>query len=342
MTGRLTRTLVAGITASAGLACADATSRSASSLTSTALTAALSSVPVGYGDLSSSYVGSSGASAGTAAFFLGGGREASFDHGSLMGGGLQDAFAGAVGFNGRSGLRGPFGGGVSCTSTFDAAIGRVVCAPVTTNGVTTNRSVRYTDASGAVQQTFDSLLTNTVNVQSTVSGTIVYDRAADSATTSDRGQHCYGRGRGAAGRLLGDTSTILTASTTLSSSSTRTVSGLASGSGQRAVDGASAGTESTTGTSSRGSFTASRVVGDTSSGVIIPVATSTTASYPTAGTVIRSIKATLQYSGESPVSLERREVITYDGSAVARIAVTENGTTSSCTRALPRGRLVCS
>jgi hypothetical protein len=341
MTRHLTRLIIAGAAALAGAACADVPSRSSSSLTASALTAALASVPVGYGDLSTSYVGSPVSSAGSAAFFLGGGREASYDHGNLMGGGLEDAFSGAIGFGGRSGIRGPFGGGLSCASTFDAASGRVVCAAVTKNGVTTNRSAKYTDAAGAVQQAFDSLLTNTVNVQSSVSGTIAYNRAADSATASDRGKDCYGRGRGAAGRLLGDTSTILTASTTLASASTRTVSGLASGSAQRTVEGASAGNESTTGTSSRGSFTATRVVGDTTSGVVIPVVTGTK-SYPTAGTVIRSIKATLQYAGETAVSLERREVITYDGTAVAKIVVTENGTTRSCTRALPRGQLVCS
>jgi hypothetical protein len=341
MTRRLSRLIVAGAMALSATACADATTRSASSLSAAALTAALSSVPVGYGDLSSSYIGTSVSAAGTAGLFLGGGREASFDRGGLMGGGLHDAFAGGIGFSGRSGARGPFGGGLNCTSSFDAASGRVVCASVTNNGVTTTRSAQYTDASGAVQQAFDTLTTNTVNVQSVVSGTIVYDRAADSATAGDHGKNCYGRGRGSAGRLLGDTSTILTASTTLSSNSSRSVTGLASGSTQRTVNGASAGQESTTGTSSRGSFTATRLVGDTTTGVIIPVST-TTAAYPTAGTVIRSIQATLKYTGEDLVSLARREVITYDGSALAKIAITENGVTKNCTRPLPRGTLSCS
>jgi hypothetical protein len=108
------------------------------------------------------------------------------------------------------------------------------------------------------------------------------------------------------------------------------------------VNGTTSGQESTTGTSSRGSFTATRTVGDTTTGVIIPVTTGSTQSYPTAGTVIRSINATLKYGGEEAISLVRREVVTYDGSATARITVTENGTTKSCTRALPRGQLTCS
>ena len=156
------------------------------------------------------------------------------------------------------------------------------------------------------------------------------------------GRGHWGHGRGHGGRLLGDTSTILTATTTINSSSSRTVAGLAQGSTQRTVNGASSGKESTTGTSSRGSFTAARTVGDTTTGLIIPKATGTTPSAATIGAVTRSINATLTSGGEQAVSLVRREVVTYDGSATAKVVITENGTTRNCTRALPRGRLVCS
>jgi hypothetical protein len=107
------------------------------------------------------------------------------------------------------------------------------------------------------------------------------------------------------------------------------------------VEGASAGTESTTGTSSRGSFTATRAVGDTTVGLVIPVVVGTR-SYPTAGTVTRGIQATLKYAGEDAVTLSRREVVTYDGSATAKVVITQDGTTKSCTRPLPRGPLTCS
>jgi hypothetical protein len=73
---------------------------------------------------------------------------------------------------------------------------------------------------------------------------------------------------------------------------------------------------------------------------VIPVST-TGPSYPTAGTVVRAMKATLTYEGQSPVEAARREVVTYDGTAVAKVVITENGVTRNCTRALPRGRLVC-
>jgi hypothetical protein len=344
---RLTRLLVSSTMALGAAACTDVTSRTPSSLTLSALDAALSTVPIGFGDLSTSYVGESATSAGTGNLWVGGGRDARFDHGELdhggfMGGGIQDAFVGGIAFDGRGGRHGPFSGGLACSATFDAASGRAVCADATRNGVTVKRSAKYTDASGAVQQTFDSLTTNTVNLQSQVAGTITFDRAADSLDDHDgHGEHHWGRGRGPAGRLLGDTSTILTATTTIGSTSSRTVSGLAQNSTQRTVEGASSGTESTVGTSSRGSFTATRAVGDTTIGLVIPVVAGTK-SYPTAGTVIRQIQATLKYSAEDAVTLSRREVVTYDGSATARAVITQDGTTKSCTRPLPRGALTCS
>src|SRR3954465_2477516 len=76
----LATTVVAGVAA-----CADLTSTSPSDLTLSALTAALSSVPVGYGDLSSSYIGVSAANANAAGLWIGGGREAEFHRDGLMG-----------------------------------------------------------------------------------------------------------------------------------------------------------------------------------------------------------------------------------------------------------------
>jgi len=342
---------LAGLATLAAVACSDSTS-SASPLTAAALSAALASVPISFGDLSTSFVGASADDAPLAGLWLGGGREARFDHGDFMGGGIQDAFIGGVAFEGRGGRRGPFGGpfagGRGCgDSTVAGANGRINCPDVTRHGITVKRSMQFKDGAGNVQQTFDSLATNSVNIETQTSGTITFDRAADSLSGDDRdgrrGEHEWGRGRGEGGRLLGDTSRVLTATTTINSSSSRTVSGLAQGSTQRTVNGASAGTESTTGTSTRGSFTASRTVGDTTTGLVIPVASSNTGpAFPTAGTTVRSIQASLQYEGEAAVTLTRREVVTYDGSATAKVQVTENGTTKTCTKPLPRGRLSCS
>jgi hypothetical protein len=338
MRHNFTRLAAAGAIVLAIAGCADTTNPSGATLA--ALTASLSSVPLGYGDLSSSYVGAALDSKESAGFWLGGGRDRGFDRGELMGGGLHDAFAGVIPFTRRDGGHGPFAGGLPCTAAVNATTGFITCTDTTRNGVTITRAAKYTTTAGAIQSAFDTLTTNTVVIQTTAKGTITYDTASDNDRDGDRDHH-WGGGRGEGGRLLGDTSTILTATTTLNSASTRTTSGLASGSTQRTVDGASAGTETTVGTSTLGSFSASRSVGDTTSGLVIPVVTGTT-SYPTAGSVIRSMTASITYAGQSVVSLTRREVITYDGSTTAKVVITENGTTKNCTRPLPRGRLTCS
>jgi hypothetical protein len=197
--------------------------------------------------------------------------------------------------------------------------------------------VSYKTTTGAAQQAFDSLTTNEVNVQTAVAGTVTFSRDSSG-----------GRGPGGPGgprhngHITGDTTTILTATTTVSHSSDRTVSGLASGSTQRTVNGTSKGTESSTGTSSRGNFTAMRAAADTTKGLVIPVSTSsTTRSYPTAGTVTRVMTATVTYTGAAATTVTRREVVTYDGSETAKVTITENGTTRNCTRPLPRGPLSC-
>ena len=330
--------LAAGAMVIAIAGCAENTSPSGATLA--ALTASLSTVPLGYGDLSSSYVGAQLSNKESAGFWLGGGHERGFDRGELMGGGLHEAFAGAIPFTRRDGGHGPFAGGLPCSAAVDATTGFITCTDTTHSGVTLTRAAKYTTTAGAVQAAFDTLTTNTVVIKTTAKGTITYDTASENDHRGDRDHH-WGGGRGPGGRLLGDTSTILTAKTTLNSASTRTTTGLASGSTQRTVNGASAGSETTIGTSTLGSFSASRTVGDTTTGLVIPVATGTS-SYPSAGSVIRAMNASITYAGQAAVSITRREVITYDGSATAKVVITENGTTKNCTRPLPRGRLTCS
>ena len=325
-------------------ACGELTNPRPSSLSPSALNGAFSTVPVGYGDLTSSYIGTPAANVPNAGFWLGGGRDGGLERNSLMGGGLQAALLGDAGGFGRGfAHQGPFGGGLTCTGTFNAATGRVTCDPVSRNGLTIARSAQYKDASGNVQQAFDTATTNSVNVQATVTGTVTYtpDSTANRDGRGSGGRACWGDGRGPGGLLLGDTATIINATTTVNNSSDRTVTGLAQGSTQRAINGTSRGQESTAGTSSRGDFTATRLVGDTTTGVIIPIATDGKA-YPTAGTVVRSIQASLTYTGQTPTTVSRHEVVTYDGTATAKVVITENGETRNCTRPLPRGPLTCS
>jgi len=340
-TTRTTRLLSIGVLLSAAACASDITSSRQNQLNADRLAASLSTVPAGYGELSSSFVGTSVADAGTSTFWLGGGRDGHFDGGALMGGGLGDNFIGAVGWGiGRHfGDRGPFGFGRRCLGTFDATTGRVTCTTLSGHGFTLERSFKFTDASGTAQPAFDTVTTNTVNEQTKLDGTLTFK--PDDDNDMDDHHRLWGFGRGPAGRLLGDTSTIVSATTTISGKSDRTVGGLADGSTKRTVDGTSEGKESTTGKTTTADFTATREASDVTSGLVIPVPSASTGpTYPTAGTVTRNMKVTATYGAQS-ASITRTEVITYDGSATAKIDITVNGKAKHCTKPLPFGRISC-
>jgi hypothetical protein len=215
---------------------------------------------------------------------------------------------GGIGFGPGLG-RGPFDDfDDSNACTFNATSKRVECPAVTrAGGLTINRSFSFLDASGAVQHAFDATTTNTVNVKNSVTGTVTHHE---------------------------------TATSTVNSSSDFTVVGLASGSPQRKVDGQSAGSEKTTGTKDGVAFTVERTASDVTSGLVIPIQDGRP-TYPTAGTVTRSMQAIVTKAGSSPSTSSRSEVITYDGSATAKIVITHDGVTKNCTKPLPHGRLTC-
>jgi hypothetical protein len=269
-----------------------------------ALTDAFATVPLGFGEVESTFPNS--ADSGMISWSPGGIRMGGFhDRGGMMCGGERGFlnFPLLFGF-GRGFYHGEFFG--HCA--FNATTGRVECDTVLRHGLSVVRSAAYTDASGAVQQHFDSL-TNTVNVKIDVAGTFT--------------------------RHDNDTSVV-------EHHSDRTVTGLAHGSTARTVSGTSAGTETTTGTDTTGSFTAVRVVGDTVHDVVIPVPTDSTRPLPTSGSIVRAMSVTVTYTGQSPVTSSRREVITFDGSSTATVVITKDGVTRNCTLSLPRGQLSCS
>lgn len=338
----------------AGLAaCSDSTgSEGAAALN---LTAAFNSIPAGYSEAANSYAGG----APTAGLWLADGRGDRLPPGSMMGGGMRDDFVGGMTFGRGRGGEGPFGGGLLCfpggvAGTFDPATGRVSCSAETRGGLTIARSAAYATAAGAVQPGFDSLTTDRVNLRTSVTGTVAFPdsgrgrrEGAFGFGFDDRGRGPgRGRGRGRGGdvrALLGDTATITSATTQITAARDRTTSGLAQGSPQRTVNGTSSSVETTTGVSSIGNFTATRLVADTTVGLVIPVRTASGApTYPTAGTVTRVIAAGVTLGNGAPVTTSRREVVTYDGSATARVTLTVDGTTRNCTRPLPRGPLTCS
>jgi hypothetical protein len=293
----------------AGAACQDNGSTTASS-SAVDVSNGFASLPVGFSNVQSTFADSAdstwtpdGNGRGHHGGFGGRGEQGGNGDG-LMCGGLSGFLDLGLGFGGR----GLSGGELKGDCSYDAASGRVSCAPETRDGLTITRSAAYTDAEGNSQQAFDSLTTNSINTQVQVSGT----RKDPNGSTS-----------------------------TVEHSSDRIVSGLAQGSTQRTVDGTSAGKETTQGSDSTGSYQAVRVIGDTIQGVVVPVSTDSTA-YPTAGSITRSMQVTLTYEGQSPTTSSRSEVVTFDGSNTAKVVVTKDGETQSCTLALPGHQLTCS
>lgn len=183
------------------------------------------------------------------------------------------------------------------------------CESTTRANLTITCAITYSDANGATQTAFDSLTTNTINTKIAVSGSIT---RRDSSVT------------------------------TVANASDRTVTGLKPGSTQRTINGTSAGNEQTAGKDTAGTFTVKRVFGDTIKAVVVPVpTTSGRPPFPTSGTVIRSANISVTRASGTTSSV-RREVVTYDGSSTAKVTITQDGTTKSCTVELPHGRLQCS
>ena len=228
--------------------------------------------------------------------------------GGMMGGGLGLPFLGG-GFHFGFG-RGLYGDGhLSSSCAFNSGSGRVECPAETRNGITITRSVAYATAAGAVQQKFDSVTTDRINTRVAVSGTLT---RRDSTKTA------------------------------VSHSGERTLTGLADGSTRITVNGAAGGRETTTGKDSVGTFTALRVIGDTTRAVVIPVSSTGALSSPASGTVTRTMTVTVTRSGSS-TSSSRREVVTYNGTDTASVAITKDGTTTTCKLPLKgRGKPTCS
>lgn len=303
---RTVRFLIIGGAAFLTAACAE---RITNSLNPSLLGSAFTTTPLGFESMSSSF--STSGAVGTA--FMP-------DHGpgGMRGpNGLPGGFDFMGGGFGEDFLGGPMGGGrpfdhggpppTVSTCTYAASTGIVTCGPDTHGGLTISSTAKYTTAANVAQAARDST-TNTIVTHVDVSGTVT---RRDSIVT------------------------------TVKHTSDQTITGLAYNSTQRTVNGTSAGTESTTGKDTAGTFAVTRVIGDTTSGVITPVV-SGKPTYPTAGTVVRSMKATITYTGKSPTTSTRREVVTYDGSATAKLVITQDGTTKNCTLPLPHGRPTCS
>src|SRR3954468_23825975 len=167
----------AAIAAVAIAACSTTDTNAPSSELALTMASAYASVPAGYSELSSSYVGDAGAAfAPEFGRFGVGGPGGRGDHHGLggMGGGpgFGLGFMGGGlfgGFHGDGFGRGNFATDTSCH--YSTASGIVTCGPTTRNGITATRTIKYQNAAGAAQPAFDTITTNTVTTTSSVSGT---------------------------------------------------------------------------------------------------------------------------------------------------------------------------
>ena len=295
-------------------ACSDATTgtNNNSTLVPSSMAAAFSSTPAGFEELSTSFNSSDTGSAFMPDFDGHGDRHR---HGNDDGDDRRGPGFGLGGLMG-GGLGGfLMGDGLVNDHFFHFRTGRcafqtgvgIVCADTTRNGqVVSSKTIKYTTLSNTLQSAIDST-TDAVELTATVKGTVT---RRDSSTSS------------------------------VDASNHQKVTGLTTAA--RHVDGTSAGTETSTGTSIFGAFTAKRTTGDTIIGVVIPKATSsTTKTYPTAGSVSRTMSLTMSVQGANLVTT-RKETITYDGTATAKVVIVKDGTTQNCTMPLPHGKLTCS
>lgn len=267
---------------------------------------AFSTAPAGLDLVSSSYAPSDSSNMPWGG--PGRGRGGGPGNGNFMGGGLGDAFIGGAA-PGRGPHGGPFGMRIDANCVFSAGTGDLTCGPTVKNGLTVTSVYSIKNAAGTAQSAIDSLTTNSVRLRTTVTGTAT--RSRDGSVTA-----------------------------TVNNSGDRTVTGLAAGSTQRTVNGTSQGIETATGTTRDGkSFSSVRTASDTTTGLVIPVS-ATAQTYPSAGTVIRRMKVLMTIDGTSS-SRERREAVTYDGTSTAKLQITADGATKTCTVALPRGRPNC-
>ena len=288
-------------------ACSETSSPNGASAALLDASAAFTTVPSGFSDLSTSFAASETDGPFQPMFADRGpggpGGRWSFGHGPGFG----------IGFMG--GLGGPFlGFGLvqffhdgSCA--FSSSTGVITCAQQTRGGLQIDHTFKYTDTKGNPQSKIDST-TNTVASTVSVVGTVTLRDSVKSDVNEKSNQ---------------------------------TISGLAKGGTKLTIDGASAGSENSSGTSSKGAFTSQRMAGDTITGVQFPVGSAALSHppYPTAGMIVRSMTATVTVSGQSPAQSSRREVITYNGTATATVVITEDGTTQNCTLPLPFGHLSC-
>lgn len=225
--------------------------------------------------------------------------------GTGAGTGLMAGMGGAGGAMPGGGMGGGMmGGGMGTPPVGDGTT--FVLMP----GMSVTRTIAFFDAAGAKQERYDSLTTARVVTDEQVSATNTMTVNGNQRSTTMEATH-HSEVSGLAGRET---------SVTLNANGTSKVTMIASRNGK---------TVTTTATAS-----------DLTKDLVVPVPRARGA-FPKSGTVTheRTVTAT---DGTNSATRSVREVISFDGSATAKVTITVNGATKHCTRALDTGRLACS
>lgn len=170
-------------------------------------------------------------------------------------------------------------------------------------GMTVTRTTTFHDAAGAVQAQYDALTTAKVVQKETVTGTATVQR---------------------------DGRTVVT---TVQRAGETTITGLAGRETSRTINGSASGNITSETTADGKTSRAVTASTDRTTDLVIPVASGRRA-FPTSGTVSHERTVTLTRAGGTPVIRTVREVTTFDGSAVAKVTITVDGQTRTCTRNL--------
>jgi hypothetical protein len=223
--------------------------------------------------------------------------------GTGAGMGLMGGMSGMGGTGGGM-MGGGMGGGMGAPPTSDGTI--LLMMP---RGMNVTRTITFFDAAGAKQERYDSLTTARVVTDEQVSATNTMTVNGNQRATTMEATH-HAEVSGLAGR---ETSVTLNANGTSKVTMAATRNGKA--------------------------ITTTVAARDVTKDLVVPVPR-VRGAFPKSGTVTseRTVSAT---DGTNRVERAYREVITFDGSASARVTITANGTTKSCTLALDTGRLAC-
>lgn len=180
--------------------------------------------------------------------------------------------------------------------------GRRVCSGTNEGTLTHTRSFAFYDASGTIQANFNPATTASINIQSTLSGTVTRP---------------------------GFTATI-------ARERNMTLSGLAGAETERTWNGTGSGTENSTATGDRGTRTYSGTSKDTTTNLVVRLPRADNP-WPQSGSIVRRMDATATFEGaqSGTRTFARRAVVTFNGTAVVSLQVgNRNCTLNLLTRAV--------